>query len=333
MDQKKIIFSGIQPSGTPTLGNYVGAFKNWVRLQDEYDCYYCAVDMHAITIRQDEAAFKRACLDMMAIFLAAGLDPEKSILYLQSHVPAHAELAWILNCYTYLGELNRMTQFKDKSAKNTDNLNAGLYTYPVLMAADILLYGAHLVPIGADQKQHLELTRDVAMRFNNLYGDVFVVPEPYIGKVGARVMSLTEPENKMSKSDENPKAYISLLDEPSVIMKKFKSAVTDSMARIQFCEEQPGVSNLLSIYSAVTDKSIEEAQNAFSGKGYGDLKVAVADAVIAELTPFQAAYKRYRADQAYLNEVMKIGAEKASRNAQRILRKVYKKVGFVPKEQ
>ncbi len=332
MDEKKIIFSGIQPSGTPTLGNYVGAIKNWVQLQDEYHCYYCAVDMHAITVRQDAATFKSASLDMLAIFLAAGLDPEKSVLYFQSHVPAHAELAWILNCYTYLGELNRMTQFKDKSAKNEDNLNAGLYTYPVLMAADILLYGAHMVPIGADQKQHLELARDVAERFNNIYGDVFVVPEPYIGKVGARVMSLTEPEKKMSKSDENPKAFISLLDDPDVIMKKFKSAVTDSMARIKFCEEQPGVSNLLSIYSAVTGCSIEQAEKAFEGKGYGDLKTMTGDAVIAELKPFQAAYKRYRADKAYLNDVMKMGAEKASHNAQRILTKVYKKVGFVPKE-
>ena len=332
MDDKKIIFSGVQPSGTPTLGNYLGAFKNWVKLQDEYNCYYCAVDMHAITVRQDASAFKSACLDMMAIFLAMGLDPDKSIIYLQSHVPAHTELAWLLNCYTYLGELNRMTQFKDKSAKNEDNLNAGLYTYPVLMAADILLYGAHLVPIGADQKQHLELTRDVAERFNNVYGDVFTIPEPYIGKVGARIMSLTEPEKKMSKSDENPKAFISLLDDPNVIMKKFKSAVTDSMARIKFCEEQPGVSNLLSIYSAVTGLSIEEAEKAFDGKGYGDLKTTVGEAVVAEIEPFQEAYKRYRADKAYLNEVMKAGAEKASRNAQRVLRKVYKKIGFVPKE-
>ncbi|MEX1307548.1 MAG: tryptophan--tRNA ligase [Eubacteriales bacterium] len=330
MDEKKIIFSGVQPSGTPTLGNYIGAFKNWVKLQDEYNCYYCAVDMHAITIRQNAAEFRSACLDMLAIFLAMGLDPEKSILYMQSHVSAHAELAWVLNCYTYLGELNRMTQFKDKSAKNEENLNAGLYTYPVLMAADILLYGAHMVPIGADQKQHLELARDVATRFNNLYGDVFVVPEPYIGKVGARIMSLTEPEKKMSKSDDNPKAYISLLDDPNVIMKKFKSAVTDSMARIKFCEEQPGVSNLLSIYSAVTGTSIEEAEKTFEGKGYGDLKTTVGEAVVAEIEPFQAAYKRYRADKAYLNEVMKDGAEKASRNAQRILRKVKKKVGFVP---
>jgi len=329
---KKTIYSGIQPSGTPTLGNYIGAIKNWVNLQDEYNCYYCAVDMHAITTRQNAAELRKSCLDVLAILLAAGLDPQKNILYFQSHVSAHAELAWVLSCYTYLGELNRMTQFKEKSSKNEDNLNAGLYTYPVLMAADILLYGTDMVPVGADQKQHLELARDIATRFNNVYGDVFNVPEAFIGKVGARVMSLTAPESKMSKSDENPNSYISLLDDPNVILKKFKRAVTDSENRIKYCEEQPGVSNLLSIYSVVTGKSIPDVEKEFEGKGYGDLKTKVGEAVAEELRPFQEEYKKIRADKAYLNEVMKEGAEKASRNSLKILRKVYRKVGLAARE-
>jgi tryptophanyl-tRNA synthetase len=329
---KKTIYSGIQPSGTPTLGNYIGAIKNWVNLQDEYNCYYCAVDLHAVTTRQNPTELRRSCLDVLSILLAAGLDPEKNILYFQSHVSAHAELAWVLSCYTYLGELNRMTQFKEKSGKNEDNLNAGLYTYPVLMAADILLYGTDMVPVGADQKQHLELARDIATRFNNLYGDVFTVPEPFIGKVGGRVMSLTNPETKMSKSDENPNSYISLLDEPNVILKKFKRAVTDSENTIKYCEEQPGVSNLLSIYSAVNGVSVDQAQKEFEGEGYGVLKTKVGEAVVEELKPFQEKYKKIRADKAYLNKVMQDGAEKARRNSIKILRKVYKKVGLAPKE-
>ncbi len=329
--EKKTIYSGIQPSGTPTLGNYVGAIKNWVNLQDEYNCYYCAVDMHAITIKQNPAELRKSCLDMLAIMLAAGLDPKKNILYFQSHVSSHAELAWVLSCSTHLGELNRMTQFKEKSAKSEANLNAGLYTYPILMAADILLYGTDMVPVGADQKQHLELARDIATRFNNAYGDVFTVPEPFIGKVGGRVMSLTNPESKMSKSDDNLNAYISLLDEPNIIMKKFKRAVTDSENNVKYCEEQPGVSNLLSIFAAVTGCTIEQAQANFASGGYGDLKVGVAEAVIEELKPFQDEYKKIRADKAYLNEVMQDGAMRAGRNSVKILRKVYKKVGFAPR--
>jgi tryptophanyl-tRNA synthetase len=329
--EKKTIYSGIQPSGTPTLGNYVGAIKNWVNLQDEYNCYYCAVDMHAITVRQDATKLRSQCMDMLAILLAAGLDPEKNILYFQSHVSAHAELAWVLSCNAYLGELNRMTQFKEKSAKMDANINAGLYTYPILMAADILLYGTDMVPVGADQKQHLELARDIATRFNNAYGDVFTVPEPFIGKVGGRVMSLTEPQAKMSKSDDNPNSYISLLDDPAVILKKFKRAVTDSENNIAFRQEQPGVSNLLSIFAAVTGVSVNEAEAAFKGKGYGDLKISVGEAVVEELKPFQAQYKRIRADKAYLNQVMQDGANKAARNSVKILRKVYKKVGLAPR--
>ena len=329
---KKIIYSGIQPSGTPTLGNYIGAIKNWVKLQDEYNCYFCMVDMHAITVRQNPAELRKSCLDLLAILLAAGLDPQKNILYFQSHVSAHAELAWVVGCYTYLGELNRMTQFKEKSAKNEDNLNAGLYTYPVLMAADILLYQTDMVPTGADQKQHLELARDIALRFNNVYGDVFKVPEPFISKVGARIMSLTEPESKMSKSDENANSYISLLDTPDSIMKKFKRAVTDSLGSIKYCDEQPGVANLISIYSAVTHKSPEEIEKEFEGKGYGDFKMAVGEAVVEELKPFHAEYQRIRADKAYLNDVMQDGADKAARNAARTLRKVYHKVGLAKRE-
>ena len=329
---KKIIYSGIQPSGTPTLGNYIGAIKNWVKLQDEYNCYFCMVDMHAITVRQNPAELRKSCLDLLAILLAAGLDPQKNILYFQSHVSAHAELAWVVGCYTYLGELNRMTQFKEKSAKNEDNLNAGLYTYPVLMAADILLYQTDMVPTGADQKQHLELARDIALRFNNVYGDVFKVPEPFISKVGARIMSLTEPESKMSKSDENANSYISLLDTPDSIMKKFKRAVTDSLGSIKYCDEQPGVANLISIYSAVTHKSPEEIEKEFEGKGYGDFKMTVGEAVVEELKPFHAEYQRIRADKAYLNDVMQDGADKAARNAARTLRKVYHKVGLAKRE-
>jgi len=329
--EKKTIYSGIQPTGTPTLGNYIGAIKNWAKLQDDYNCYYCAVDMHAITIKQDATKLRSQCMDMLAILLSAGLDPKKNILYFQSHVSAHAELAWVLSCSTKLGELNRMTQFKDKSAKSEANLNAGLYTYPILMAADILLYGTDMVPIGADQKQHLELARDIAIRFNNSYGDTFKVPEPFIGKVGGRVMSLADPESKMSKSDENPNSYISLLDEPNVILKKCKRAVTDSENNIAFSQSQPGVSNLLSIFAAVTGCTIEEAEANFVGKGYGDLKVGVGQAVVEELLPFQEQYKKIRADKAYLNEVMQDGAMRATRNSQRILRKVYKKVGFAPR--
>ena len=314
MNDKKTIFSGVQPSGVLTIGNYLGAIKNWVTLQDEYHCYYCVVDMHAITVRQQAADLRKRCLDTLALLLAAGLDPEKNTIYFQSHVSSHAELMWVLGCYTYMGELSRMTQFKEKSERHADNINAGLYTYPVLMAADILLFGSDLVPVGADQKQHLEITRDIAQRFNNVYGDVFTVPEPYITKAGARVMSLAEPESKMSKSDENENAYISLLDSPDVIRRKFKRAVTDSDGVIKYSDDKPGVSNLISIYSAITGKSFDAVEQEFAGQGYGVFKASVADAVCDELTPLQERYKKIRADKAYLNEVVESGAERAGRD-------------------
>ncbi|MGE5494358.1 MAG: tryptophan--tRNA ligase [Burkholderiales bacterium] len=329
---KKTIFSGVQPSGVLTLGNYLGAIKNWVALQDEYNCYYCVVDMHALTVRQDAAELRKRCLDTLALLIAAGLDPLKNIMYFQSHVSGHAELMWILNCFTYLGELSRMTQFKEKSERHADNINAGLYTYPVLMAADILLFKTDLVPVGADQKQHLEITRDIAIRFNNIYGDVFTVPEPYIPKTGARIMSLQEPENKMSKSDSNENAYISLLDPPEVIQRKFKRAVTDSEGKVKYSEDKPGVSNLISIYGAVTGKAIDAIEDEFAGQGYSVLKSLVADAVCAELEPLQARYRQVRADKAYLVEAMKLGSQKAEANAAKMLRKVQKKVGLAARE-
>ena len=329
---KKVIFSGIQPSGNLTLGNYLGALKNWVTLQKEYNCFYCVVDMHAITVRQEPAELRKRCLDLMSIMLAAGVDPKQNTLYVQSHVSAHAELAWVLNCFTYMGELNRMTQFKDKSAKHADNINAGLFTYPVLMAADILLYQADVVPVGVDQRQHLEITRDIAARFNNIYGDVFVIPDAYIPKAGARIMSLQEPEKKMSKSDPNENAFIAILDDPDTIRRKLKRAVTDSQTEIRLSEDKPGVSNLLSIYAAVTGQTPEQAEAYFAGKNYGTLKSEVADAVVAELEPLQKRYKEIRADKAYLNEVISEGSEKAARTAFKTLAKVQRKVGFGAKK-
>ncbi|MEI6100702.1 MAG: tryptophan--tRNA ligase [Eubacteriales bacterium] len=331
-EEKNTIFSGIQPSRDLTLGNYLGAVKNWASLQEEYKCYYCVVDLHAITVRQQASVLRSRCLDVMSLLIAAGLDPERNILFMQSHVSAHAELAWILNCFTYTGELDRMIQYKEKIKKNADNQNAGLYTYPVLMAADILLYGTHMVPVGADQKQHLEITRDIAIRFNNLYGDVFTVPEPYIPKTGARIMSLAEPEKKMSKSDENENAYIALLDAPDVIVRKVKRAVTDSEGTIQFSEDKPGVSNLMSIYSSLTDKSIADIEKEFEGLGYGALKEAVATAVVDVLVPIQKRYKEIRADKEFLNKVMEENAAAAGMQAGRMLAKVYKKVGLAPRK-
>lgn len=332
MDGKKTIFSGIQPSGNLTLGNYLGAVKNWVALQEEYNCYYCVVDLHAITVRQDPAALRKRTLDVMSILIASGIDPKENVLYMQSHVSAHAELAWILNCFTYMGELSRMTQFKEKSARAGDNINAGLFTYPALMAADILLYQADLVPVGIDQKQHLELTRDIAIRFNNIYGDVFTVPEPYIPREGAKIMSLQEPEKKMSKSDENENSFIALLDPPDVIARKLKRAVTDSDGEIRFAEEKPGVSNLLTIYSAVTGKTVAESEKEFAGQGYGTLKQAVADAVIAELEPLQKRYAEVRGDKAFLEGVMTENAEKAFCAARKTLSKVQRKIGLAPRK-
>lgn len=327
-ETKKIIFSGIQPSGTLTLGNYIGALRNFKLLEDEYQCIYCVVDMHAITVRQDPAALRRRCLELTAIYIASGLDPKKNIIYCQSHVSGHAELAWILNCFTYMGELQRMTQFKDKAQKHADNINAGLFTYPTLMAADILLYQTNLVPIGADQKQHLELTRNIAQRFNGIYGDVFTVPEGYFGKVGSRIMSLQDPSRKMSKSDPE-ETFISLLDPPDAIRRKVRRAVTDSEADIRFDpENKPGVSNLLSIIAALTGQSVEEAAAELQGQGYGKLKDRVSECVIETLAPLQSEHKRLMADKAYLQGVLAENAEIANRMALRTLRKVQRKVGF-----
>ena len=327
-EPKKRIFSGIQPTGNLTLGNYIGALRNFNMLQDEYDCLYSIVDLHAITVRQNPAELRKACLRTMAIFLASGLDPEKNIIYFQSQVHEHAELSWALSCYTYMGELQRMTQFKDKSAKHADNINAGLFTYPVLMAADILLYQTHLVPIGADQKQHLELARDIAERFNSIYGDVFVVPEGYFPKVGARVMSLQEPTRKMSKSDPE-ETYIAILDKPDIIRKKFRRAVTDCDMRVVYDpENKPGIANLMSIMSALTGKSMDEITNEYDGKGYGVFKDAVADAVIAVLEPIQREYDRISADKQYVESVMVSGRERAGAIAHRTMLKVRKKLGW-----
>ena len=326
--RKKIIFSGIQPTGTFTLGNYLGAVKNWVSMQEEYHCCYSVVDMHAITVRQDPKALRENAISAYALLLACGLDPEKSVLFLQSHVPAHAQLAWVLNCYTQFGELSRMTQFKDKSQRHPDNVNAGLFTYPTLMAADILLYQADLVPVGIDQKQHLELTRDIAQRFNGIHGQTFTLPEPYIPKTSAKIMSLQDPTKKMSKSDENPKGFISSLDSPESILKKFRSAVTDSEAEVVYREGKDGINNLISIYSAVTGKSYEEIEKEFAGKGYGDFKTAVGEAVAEALRPIRERHAQFMKDRAYLESCWKQGAEKASGIAARTLAKVYKKIGF-----
>ena len=328
IDGKKVLFSGMQATGNLTLGNYLGALKNWVTLSDEYECFYSVVDMHSITVRQDPATLRKRARNLMALYIAAGLDPEKNCIYYQSHVSGHAELAWILNCFTYMGELNRMTQFKDKSAKHADNINAGLFTYPVLMAADILLYQADVVPVGIDQMQHLELTRNLAERFNNIYGEVFTVPEAYIGKVGAKIMSLQDPSRKMSKSDENPNGSIYLMDDPDTIMRKCKRAVTDLEACVRFSDEQPGVKNLISIYSACTGKAPAEVEKEFEGKGYGDFKMAVGESVVSVLKPLQDEFARVSKDKAYLDTVIKNNAEKASYYASKTLRKVQRKVGF-----
>ena len=326
--KKPVIFSGIQPSGILTIGNYIGALGRFASLQEDYDCIYCVVDEHAITVRQNPAELRRRCLELTALYIASGLDPEKSILYCQSHVSAHAELAWILNCFTYMGELNRMTQFKDKSAKHAENINAGLFTYPVLMAADILIYGAHQVPVGDDQKQHVELARNIAIRFNNAFGETFVVPEPVMPKFGARIMGLQDPEHKMSKTDTNPNGYISMLDEPAVITKKFKKAVTDCEPTIAYAEGRCGCNNLLTIYCACTGKTMDEAVKDFEGCGYGKLKAAVAEAVIAELEPMQNEYRRIMEDRAYLDGVLESGAEKAREKAQQTLDLAYTRVGL-----
>ena len=328
--QKKVILSGIQPSGALTLGSYLGAIKNWVSLADEYECYYMMADMHTITVRQTPADLRRRTLEQLAQYIACGLDPDKNTIFIQSHVPAHAQLGWVLDCYTMFGELSRMTQFKDKSAKNADNINAGLFTYPSLRAADILLYQSDLVPVGEDQKQHVELTRDIATRFNGIYGDVFKLPEPFIPKVGARIMSLTSPEKKMSKSDQDPGGCIYLMEKPEDIMRSFKRAVTDSETEIRYApKEKPGVSNLMQIYSVATGEGFTAIEQAFAGKGYGDFKTAVGEAVVELLRPVREEATRIMSDKGYLESVYRAGAERASYVANKTLRKVYKKVGFV----
>ncbi len=329
MEDKKLIFSGIQPTGTFTLGNYIGAIRNWGPLQEEYNCIYSIVDLHAITVKQDPVKLRQNTLQAYALLLACGIDPEKSIAFIQSHAKTHAELSWVLSCSTQFGELSRMTQFKDKSQKHADDVNAGLFTYPVLMAADILAYNADLVPIGADQKQHLELARNIAQRFNNKYGEFFIVPEPYIPKVGARVMSLQEPTKKMSKSDENVNATILILDDKDTIIRKFKRAVTDSDSQVRYADGKDGINNLMTIYSAVTGKTYEEIEKEFDGKGYGDFKLAVGEAVADSLQPVRDNFARLMQDKEYLKKCYTEGAQKALSISQKVVSKVYRKVGFV----
>lgn len=329
--KKPILMSGIQPSGMLTIGNYIGAIKHWVAMQDTHECYIVFVDLHTITVKQDPAILREHCYDFVALHLACGIDPKKSHVIIQSHVPAISELAWILNCFTYMGELNRMTQFKDKSQKAGKNINVGLFSYPTLMASDILSYQANIVPVGEDQKQHLELTRDVANRFNNQYGDVFTIPEPFIPKAGGRIMGLQNPEKKMSKSDENAGNYIAMLDKPEVILKKFKRSVTDSEREIRFDEEnKAGISNLLTIMSTVTNKSISEIEKEFDGKGYGDFKSAVGESVVAFLAPIQEKFSEIRQDYNLMHEYLNQGAEAGNQKAKITLEKVKDVVGFIP---
>ena len=333
IEKRKRILSGIQPTGTPTLGNYIGAVRNWALLQSDYDCLYMVADLHALTVRQTPANLRRQTREMAALLLAVGIDPEQHVLFVQSHVPAHCELSWVLACNTQFGELSRMTQFKDKSAKHADNINGGLFTYPALMAADILLYQADFVPVGDDQKQHVELCRDVAIRFNNIYGDVFTIPQAYIPRVGARIMSLTDPTSKMSKSDKDPNGCVHLLETPEEIMRKFKRAVTDSDTSENCVRydpaEKPGVANLMQIYSCATGESFDEIEKEFLGHGYGAFKTAVGEAVVEQLRPIREETKRILADKAYLESVYRMGAEKAAATANKTLRKVYKKLGFI----
>ncbi|MEG1519358.1 MAG: tryptophan--tRNA ligase [Clostridia bacterium] len=331
MDEKKRLFSGIQPTGNITLGNYIGALRNFPTFQDEFDCIYCIVDMHSITVRQEPAKLRQNAYELLALYLACGLDPEKTTLFVQSHVSEHAELAWVLNTITYIGELSRMTQFKDKSKKHADNINMGLMDYPVLMVADILLYQSALVPIGADQKQHLELTRDLAQRFNTLYSDTFVIPEPFIPKAGARIMSLANPEMKMSKSDENINGYISLADDDETIRRKFKKAVTDSGSEIKTGKGKEGITNLLTIYSSLKGITIAHAEKIFENTSYADFKMAVADIVIETIAPIREKKNELLLDKANLDAILRQGAEKARYMARKTLSKVYKKVGFLPK--
>ena len=328
IDGKKVLFSGMQATNVLTIGNYLGALKNWLTLSDEYECFYSVVDLHSITVRQDPAELRKRARNLLTLYIAAGLDPKKNCIYYQSHVSAHAELSWILNCFTYMGELNRMTQFKDKSAKHADNINAGLFTYPVLMAADILLYQADVVPVGKDQLHHLEITRDIAQRFNAIYGDVFTIPEPYLGKVGAKIMSLQDPTKKMSKSDENINASVYLMDDKDTVIRKFKRAVTDSEGAVLYNDTQLGIHNLIDIYCACTGKTPEEVVKEFDGKGYGEFKLAVGESVADILTPLQERFFALEKDKSYIDVIIKENAEKAGYYATKTLRKVQKKVGF-----
>ncbi len=330
-ENKKVIFSGIQPSGDLTLGNYLGAIKNWVKLQDEYECYFCVVDLHAITVKQEPKDLRRRTLELLAIYLAAGIDPEKNTMFIQSHIPAHSEATWLLTCSTYMGELSRMTQYKVKSQNSAGSIGAGLLIYPVLMAADILLYQTNLVPVGKDQLQHLEIARDIAERFNKTYSDTFVIPEPYIGKAGAKVMDLQEPTKKMSKSGENVNGFILIMDPPEVIRKKINRAVTDSLGIVKFNDEQLGVRNLMTILMTITGMSVEEIEAKYEGQGYAQFKKDVAEAVVSELEPIQIKIKEYIGKKAYLEEIYKKGAEKANYVANKTLRKMQKKIGFIPR--
>ena len=330
-ENKKVIFSGVQPSGNLTIGNYLGALKNWVKLQDEYDCYYCVVDLHAITVKQEPKDLRRRTLEVLAIYLAAGIDPAKNTLFIQSHVPAHSEACWLLSCSTYMGELSRMTQYKDKSKKMGEFIGVGLFTYPVLMACDILLYNTDLVPVGQDQKQHLELARTLASRFNTTYSDTFKVPEPYIPKTGAKIMSLQDPTKKMSKSDENPNSYILIMDSPDVIRKKIARAVTDSIGVINYTEEQPGVKNLIDIICAIENTTPDEVVARYEGKGYADLKKDTAEIIINELAPIQARFNELMSDKKALEAIYKEGAEKANYASMKLLRKMQKKIGLIPR--
>lgn len=331
MMNKQVLFSGIQPSGELHIGNYIGAIKNWLKLQNKYDCLFCLVDLHTITVKQDPALLRKRCYDCLALYIACGLDYEKHIIFCQSHVPAHAELTWILNCFTHIGELSRMTQFKDKSQKYSENINMGLFDYPVLMAADILLYNSNIVPVGADQKQHIELTRDIATRFNNIYGDIFTVPESYIPmlETGGRIMGLQDPIKKMSSSDPNENNFIALLDSPEVVTKKFKRAVTDSGKEIYFDESKPGISNLLTIYSALTDKPIKQLEKEYQKQSYNKFKSDLAEIVIEFLQPIQQRFQKLRSDETKLNAILKDGASRANERAQSVLDKVFEAIGFI----
>lgn len=330
MENKKTILSGIQATGNLTLGNYLGAIKNWIKMQEEYDCYYMIADLHSLTVRNDPEILRKRALQVLAIYLASGLDPDKNTIFLQSHVSAHTQLSWVLNCYTYMGELNRMTQFKDKSAKHADNINSGLFTYPVLMAADILVYNANLVPVGEDQRQHLEITRDIAERFNSIYGETFVIPEAHIEKQGAKIMGLQNPTSKMSKSTTNLNDVIFLTDSPEDIRKKFKKAVTDSENCVRYDKEnKPGVSNLMTIYGLIEEKSMDEIEKEFAEKGYGDFKSATAEAVVKKLQPLQESYYTLLENPENLKEIYEKGAKKASQRANKILKEVYRKIGLI----